>query len=138
MRRGRPCKSTQAYRNPPMPLWFMTSARGTCRWCNKPIYNELGIVNYRRRWHKECLHPYFLITDHRYAKREVKKRDKAVCAICKTKCSLRSEWQLDHIKPLIDAKGDISFWQLQNLQTLCNNCHHKKTAKENAFRNKII
>jgi 5-methylcytosine-specific restriction endonuclease McrA len=37
---------------------------------------------------------------------------------------------MDHIKPLIAANGDISYWQLPNLQTLCTPCHTAKTSQE--------
>jgi len=56
-----------------------------------------------------CLHEYLIITNHRYAKWQVKKRDHGICKDCGVKCKLRSEWDLDHEKPLIKANGDISF-----------------------------
>jgi 5-methylcytosine-specific restriction endonuclease McrA len=37
---------------------------------------------------------------------------------------------MDHIKPLIEAQGDLSFWQMGNLQTLCHPCHTAKTSSE--------
>lgn len=43
-------------------------------------------------------------------------------------------WQHDHIRPLVEAKGDLSFWQLSNICTLCTSCHNKKTAQEAANR----
>lgn len=125
------------HRLPPMPSWFMDAPWGTCRWCNKTIYKDDGITeNKRRRWHPECVHKYLIISDHRYAKRQVKKRDKAICASCGAFCRYRYEWNCDHIKPLIDAGKDISFWEIDNLQTLCIKCHNKKTLQENFERGK--
>jgi hypothetical protein len=42
-----------------------------------------------------------------------------------------SAWQHDHIRPLIEANGDLTFWQLDNIQTLCTACHVAKTADDN-------
>jgi hypothetical protein len=138
MRRGRPRKYKQIYRNPPMPAWFYNAPWGTCRWCNKPILKEDGTINTRRRWHPTgCLHDYLIIADHKYAKRQVKKRDKGICASCGKYCHYRHEWQLDHIRPLIEAKGDLSFWRMGNLATRCNTCHFLKSAQENSDRAKL-
>jgi 5-methylcytosine-specific restriction endonuclease McrA len=41
---------------------------------------------------------------------------------------------MDHITPLIEAKGDLTFWQLGNLQTLCKICHTAKTSQEASQR----
>lgn len=37
---------------------------------------------------------------------------------------------MDHIKPLIEANGNISYWEMPNLQTLCIKCHTAKTSAE--------
>ena len=125
------------HRRPPMPACFKNEPQwGTCRWCNKTIYKDDGAKNKRRKWHPECLHEFKIVTDFKYAKRQVKKRDKGICKDCGILCRLRSEWQLDHEKPLIDAAGDISFWMLKNLSTRCLRCHSKKTLKENKERGK--
>lgn len=133
MRRGRPRYFKEKHRNPPMPPWFKDCPWGVCRWCGKLIWNEKG-VNKRRHWHAECLPSYWIVADHKYAKAQVKKRDKGICALCGTLCVYRHEWQLDHIVPLIDANGNIKYWELGNLQTLCNKCHGLKTALENSQR----
>lgn len=130
-------RRSQSHRVAPMPLWFQETPWGCCRWCNKTIFKDDGVTeNKRRRWHPDCLHDYLIITDHRYAKRQVKKRDKGICASCGTYCRYRDEWNLDHEKPLIDAKGDLSFWRIENLQTLCVKCHSGKTVAENIERGK--
>lgn len=41
---------------------------------------------------------------------------------------------MDHIKPLIEAKGDITYWHLENCTTLCHQCHKKKTGSEASAR----
>lgn len=136
-RKAKRHRSKPNHRLAPMPLWFTGTAWGTCRWCNKTIYKEDGMTeNKRRRWHPGCTHEYLIITDHRYAKRQVKKRDKGICAGCGAYCRYRNEWNLDHIRPLIDANGDISFFNLENMQTLCLKCHKAKTLQENITRGK--
>jgi 5-methylcytosine-specific restriction endonuclease McrA len=37
---------------------------------------------------------------------------------------------VDHILPLIEAQGDLDYWRLPNLATLCVPCHIKKTSRE--------
>lgn len=39
------------------------------------------------------------------------------------------EFEVDHIKPIFEAFGDLSFWEPENLQLLCtpNGCHQRKT-----------
>jgi len=46
-------------------------------------------------------------------------------------------WQHDHIRPLIEANGDPSFWALENIQTLCGHCHVEKGREDNARRRKM-
>jgi 5-methylcytosine-specific restriction endonuclease McrA len=41
---------------------------------------------------------------------------------------------MDHIRPLIESLGNIEFWRLSNLQTLCVKCHHAKTGREATAR----
>jgi 5-methylcytosine-specific restriction endonuclease McrA len=43
-------------------------------------------------------------------------------------------WQHDHIRPLIEANGDISYWGLDNCQTLCTPCHLAKGLEDNRRR----
>jgi 5-methylcytosine-specific restriction protein A len=137
MRRGRPRLSKFRWRNPPLPSWFNTTAWGVCRWCNQPIYKKgTKTVNKRRRFHEECLHPYWIVSDHKYAKRSVKSRDKGICAGCGKYCHYRWQWNLDHIVPLADAPRVLDSFGLGNMQTLCCKCHDKKTAKENVARKK--
>ena len=124
----------QRHREPPLPKSFKEAEWGHCRWCGKEILNDKGEINKRRHWHKECLHPYFIVSDHRYAKRQVKKRDKGICATCGKYCHYRWEWDCDHIVPLKDAPRDIKYWGLDNLCCRCRKCHKIKTAQENKIR----
>lgn len=125
----------QEHRKPLLPDSVFSAPWGHCRWCSKPIYKEDGItINPRRHWHKDCVHEYLIITDSKYAKRQVKKRDKGICAKCGKFCRYRNEWDCDHIKPLIDSHGNIEYFGLSNLQTLCCDCHLLKTAQENSIR----
>jgi 5-methylcytosine-specific restriction endonuclease McrA len=128
----------QLHRVAPMPLWFTTTPYGHCRWCNLPIYQDDGTtLNMRRRWHPDCLHDYLIITRSNYAKRQVKKRDKGVCAVCKVKCRLRHEWECDHVVALADRPdNELKWWKLENLSCLCIDCHAKKSIQENANRRK--
>lgn len=42
---------------------------------------------------------------------------------------------MDHIRPLFENQsGDLSFWKLDNLATLCLECHRQKCAAEAATR----
>jgi len=52
------------------------------------------------------------------------------------------KWHVDHIRPLWEQKGkrfdeiDLDYWREDNLQTLCTECHTKKTSAEAAERAK--
>ena len=55
-----------------------------------------------------------------------------MCNSCGVQCTRRG-WDLDHIKPLMEQKGvkksklDWSYYGLDNMQTLCKQCHKDKT-----------
>lgn len=55
-------------------------------------------------------------------KRRIKQRDKHQCV----KCGSRNDLEVDHI--IADAKGGSN--AMNNLQTLCKDCHSIKTKKE--------
>ena len=50
-----------------------------------------------------------------------------LCAECKARDVVKLGSVIDHIKP-VRLGGD--FWDLENLQTLCESCHNSKSAKE--------
>lgn len=38
-----------------------------------------------------------------------------------------NEMEVDHIRPLFEAHGDMSYYEMENLVSLCIECHKKKT-----------
>lgn len=124
------------HRIPPKPQYFDTAPIGTCRWCNRQIPDTKTGKPSRARWHPECVKEYKLLFWPTATRRAVRKRDKGVCAQCGVQCTDKgtTKWHMDHIVPLIEAQGDIKYWRLPNLQTLCTDCHKIKTALEAAQR----
>lgn len=124
------------HRNPPKPHYYDTVPEGTCRWCNMQIgLTKTGRVS-KSRWHKKCYDVYQEIFHTSVTRRAVWKRDTGKCNVCKTQCDRKgiNGWQMDHIIPLIEANGDIKYWLLDNLQTLCKPCHKEKTGREATAR----
>jgi hypothetical protein len=119
----------QDHRKPPKPAHYLTAGSGTCRQCGGDILKKDGSINKRASWHPKCVTEYRLVHFPNDTRRAVWKRDKGKCYICGTIVG-RREWELEHIRPLIEAKGDLSFWQLPNCACVCIPCHQKKTAKE--------
>ena len=117
-----------AHRRPPKPKHYYSVSKGYCRYCGEAIIKD-GKVNKRANWHKACLSEYKLIYWPRETRRAVWKRDQGVCAKCGHKCT-KKDWDLDHRIPLIEARGEIIYWMLDNCQTLCKICHKEKTSKE--------
>ena len=94
-----------------------------------------------------CSDEWMCKTSPSYARFRVWERDKGVCAKCgvdavagkfHTNGSPRRNkprntgdlWQVDHIKPVIEGGGECG---LDNLRTLCTDCHKQET-KELAAR----
>lgn len=78
----------------------------------------------RRSWFsKECVYNYSMEHDGGFARREVQKRDKGVCANCGKKDCM---WEADHIIEVVRGGAPLG---LANLQTLCLACHKAKTAR---------
>lgn len=127
-----------SYRVPPKPEYFDTVEPGFCRWCSL----DTGFTPKGKRkiskWHAHCLEEYKFLFWPGTTKKEIYKRDKGICVICKTQTE-RKKWDLDHIIPLIESKGkpDLSFWQKGNLQTLCKPCHKLKTSAESTERARL-
>ena len=142
-----------AHRRP--TIRFSDASRGTCRWCGEEILHgpgpKEGRVDYRRRWHPDCVSEYNL-TDPREMRRRIRRRDRGVCRACgldtnalrrelrgkgRTKrlrelgfLPRRSLWELDHVVPLIGGGSH----EASNLQTLCVPCHRQKSAAETRER----
>ena len=76
-----------------------------------------------------------IVYHSREARRHVWLRDRGKCNGCGKQCTRRG-WDLDHIKPLMEQKGikanklDWSYYELNNMQTLCRPCHKKKTKQD--------
>lgn len=123
------------YRILPKPEYFETVPAGTCRWCNKNTgFTPKGKPK-TSRWHPECLEEYKFYYWPASTRKVVWERDKGLCSSCGIVCEkYNNGWHLDHIQPLIEAKGNKSFWQLSNMQTLCKLCHKYKTAAEATAR----
>lgn len=124
------------HRIPPKPTSYDSAPKGTCRWCNTPILGKTGKPNVRASWHPKCVNEYKLIHWPGVTRRAVFKRDRGVCASCGHQCARKGKdvWHMDHIKPLIESLGDLKFWKLPNLQTLCQRCHFAKTGREATAR----
>lgn len=120
------------HRVPPKPPWFDTVPEGTCKWCNKQIGLTKKGQPSKSRWHPTCVKEYKLLFWPTTTRRAVLKRDKGVCRGCGVQCSGKgaTRWHMDHIQPLIEAQGNMDFWRLGNLQTLCTACHKEKTSRE--------
>ena len=126
-----------SHREPPKPPHYHNPLPGQCRWCGQLIFKADGqTLNKRANWHPACVKEYKLVAWPAVTRRAVFKRDKGVCIKCGHQCAKAGKdvWHLDHIKPLIEAAGDIKYWTLANLQTLCQPCHHAKTGSEATAR----
>ncbi|NBQ67324.1 MAG: HNH endonuclease [Nitrosomonadaceae bacterium] len=101
-----------------------------------------------------CVHNYLLRTSNSYLRRCVRSRDKGICVECKLDCIKlrrqlraalkagdqtvvaalkqqyprlkpnRSYWEADHIVEVVNGGGCCG---LENLRTVCVECHLKKT-----------
>ncbi len=124
------------HRIPPKPDYFDTSEPGTCRWCNTPVGPTAKNKPSRSRWHAACVNEYKLLFWPSATRKAVWKRDNGKCKCCGILCTKRGvdKWHMDHIVPLIESNGDLTYWQLSNLQTLCLSCHTVKTSAEATAR----
>lgn len=122
------------HRLPPKSPYYHNPKKGQCRHCGKDVLKPNGELNKRANWHKKCVQEYKLIHWPQVTRKAVFKRDKGKCADCGVIAKRGQRWDMDHIKPLVESKGDLSYWQLPNLQTLCPPCHIKKTSAEASKR----
>jgi hypothetical protein len=120
------------HRKPPKPSHYNTAQPGFCRYCGNGIFRPDGKLKVRANWHPSCLEEYKIIFWPGHTRKAVWKRDRGKCAGCNKTCNRYEEpWQADHIRPLFEnASGDLSWWKLDNIQTLCDACHHSKSAEE--------
>lgn len=76
-----------------------------------------------------CVHEHCIRSQPDYARHCVWARDLGKCALCGKVSSHRNagnEWQADHIVPVIEGGGSCG---LDNLRTLCTDCHQQETKK---------
>ena len=138
----------EEHRVPPKPTAYYTEDKGKCRYCGHWIYTERGELNTRKSWHSRCADEYMFIYHSGETRKYIWKRDNGECAHCHELFPWRSrrnseKWDVDHIRPLWEQNGktfeeiDLTYWEEENLQTLCYSCHKKKSADEAARRAKI-
>lgn len=126
----------QDHRIPPKPPHFDTTPPGTCRWCNGKIPLTAKGRESKSRWHPACVDEYKLLFWPTATRKAVWKRDQGVCASCGKKCARKGQpkWHMDHRLPLYEAHGNLDYWRMTNLQTLCGDCHKVKTSNEATLR----
>ena len=113
----------------------------------KPIYDAEGnsiCINCgkplpKQRWlycSSKCNMEFYKnhVKDWGLIREQVFKRDKYTCQRCGLKLS-SSELQCDHIIPI--SLGGPEF-DMRNLQTLCEDCHKKKTARDRGKLGKVV
>lgn len=108
----------QIHRVPILP--YKLSAKKVCRLCGGAVQGR------RRTWcSDECVKNWKIASDHKFRRSCVYKRDKGKCAKCQ---QVTDDWQVDHIKPLIQcSRADINAFLMGNLRTLCVKCHAGET-----------
>lgn len=116
-------KSRQ-HRYPLLPHW--KKGPGFCRWCGLPIMVDGRQVPIRR-WHEECLKPFFIATRSADQRQACWERDKGRCAACGTVAVV---WEADHIKALALGNREPELFVVANLQTLCAACHKAKSTSD--------
>lgn len=115
---------------------------GFCTWCKEPVQPP------KQTWcSKKCVEEYKLATDWNLIRNLVFKRDKGICAVCgvctkkpdKTARQLQHKcnysFEVDHVIPFSTCFSH----NLENLRTLCKECHKqvtKKQAQERQIKNK--
>ena len=133
------------HRVPPKPLHYYDNKKGYCRMCGRVIKTSEGKISIRSRWHHQCVAQYNIIYNPSEARKALWKRDRGECVECGDVMPKKSrekdlKWHVDHIRPLYEQKGlkfdqlDLSYWEEDNLQTLCQPCHAVKSAEEAASR----
>jgi 5-methylcytosine-specific restriction protein A len=136
------------------------NGRPLCRKCSGEIPKGSG----RRTFCSEaCVTEWKIRTQPEFAAEQVHARDKGVCVACGRDCDAlhrkirvtkwarrkrrmaelglpeyllrrRRYWEVDHIQPVIEGGGSCG---LENLRTLCWECHRKVTRELALRRGKI-
>lgn len=66
----------------------------------------------------------------REARRYAFVKFKGECQECGFFSPLMGDFDVDHIKPLFEAFGDPSYYEPENLQLLCKECHKTKSGED--------
>jgi 5-methylcytosine-specific restriction protein A len=136
------------------------NGRPLCRKCSGEIPKGSG----RRTFCSEpCVVQWKIRTQPEFAAEQVHARDKGVCVTCQRDCDAlfrkirvtkvarrqrrleelglpgyllrrRRYWEVDHIRPVVEGGGSCG---LENLRTLCWECHRKVTRELGVRRGKI-
>jgi 5-methylcytosine-specific restriction endonuclease McrA len=144
----------------PKQLPLGPSGRPLCRKCSGEIAKGSG----RRTFCSEaCVVEWKIRTQPEFAAERVHARDKGVCVTCARDCDSlfrkirvtkkarrprrmaelglpaylsrrRRYWEVDHITPVVEGGGSCG---LENLRTLCWECHRKVTRELGVRRGKI-
>lgn len=98
--------------------------------CSHPDCERL-LTGRRKRWcsnkcRDEAVTLFLIIKgDSKIIRRELYKRQKGCCQEC---WETTEDWEADHILPVVLGGGATD---INNFQTLCKECHKKKTAELN-------
>lgn len=107
---------------------------GVCDHCGTPLDGR------RRRWCSDtCARVEFNAHDWNQARRAAKKRDGYKCVTCgrpdDVDDNYRSILEVNHIVPRVGKGYGMGCWNhLDNLETLCHDCHVKVTKQQAADR----
>lgn len=136
------------------------NGRPLCRKCGGEIRKGSG----RRTFCSDaCVVEWKVRTQPEFAAERVLARDRGICALCQRDCEAlyrkirickwarrkrrmlelglpayllrrRRYWEVDHIRPVVEGGGSCG---LENLRTLCWECHRKTTRELGIRRGKI-
>lgn len=95
----------------------------TCHKCGKEFAKYNIKIKRPILWNEELREKYQILRE------ETMDHDAFICKMCN---EFTGEPVIDHIKPIM-FKG--KFWDANNMQALCKECHKYKTNKEKAFKN---
>lgn len=90
--------------------------------CNKPLTGRQKRWSSKKCQEKALTHFLIIKGDNKTIRRELLKRDNGVCSCC----GISNQWHADHILPVFRGGG---FCDIDNLQTLCLDCHTIKHQK---------
>lgn len=121
------------------PLRYDDNGKKVCRGCGGPISKP------RICWCSDtCINDALSRTNWGSIRRRIFERDAGYCLLCKIDLAIREDrhtkqpglwpkqddnfrdlFECDHIIPVIEGGS----WELENLRTLCRQCHKAETAK---------